>query len=134
LALMAEEMAYVRRPETEKKGKIIILKIPLSAIPKERPRLGKYGNVYPPDKTRIFEESFRFLAGQQLRQTPPLQGRLSVEIILGEKETMVSAREIEDNGSIVTGDVTNLAKSVEDALNKVLWKDDSQIDFLLAKR
>lgn len=85
-------------------------------VPKERPRRGRNGQWYTPERTRMYEE----LVGWTWRQTrlKPIPGPLVVrlEFILAKRDK----------------DLDNLVKSVLDGLNGVAWQDDSQIVHLAA--
>lgn len=98
-------------------------------VPKGRPRGTKSGRHYTPASTRQFESEVRKAALQQVgeKQLGPVQVNL-VLLTKGTKEQ----RAMSSLGYAYphTVDVDNVAKSVLDACNGVLWKDDKQISKL----
>lgn len=96
------------------------IQIPIRVLPKQRPRVGR-GHVYTPIETQRFEAQVRHF----LRpfESEKIAGRVRVEIKIFFKKA---------KGRVP--DLDNQIKSVLDAMNKVLFNDDSQIDVLIAKR
>lgn len=94
-------------------------------VPKGRPRLGKFGNVYTPKQTKAFERLIRKRAAYCFNE--PLEGpvRLIVEFHLGPQKSMKKA--IIGKPHVSRPDLDNLVKSVKDSLNGVWFKDDSQV-------
>lgn len=91
------------------------------AIPKGRPRLS-HRAIYTDPKTRSFEERVRNLTTAELGfGFVPLEQDLKVKIVFGFKKKQ-------------RVDLDNLIKSVCDALNKVLYRDDCQIMQISAKK
>jgi Holliday junction resolvase RusA-like endonuclease len=99
--------------------------IPGPPIPKARPRLARNGHTYTPGSTRAFEATVRAYAYQALGKanlTWGMLGDFAVELAfyLPDKRRK---------------DCDNLGKGVADALNGVIWQDDSQItDMSIHKR
>ncbi len=94
-------------------------KIPGNPVPKERPRVTN-AHTYTPQRTLKAEKAIQAYALQA--RVKPLVGDLIVEIWF-----------FRDNQRRC--DIDNLAKLVLDSLNKVAWRDDTQIiDLLLYKR
>jgi Holliday junction resolvase RusA-like endonuclease len=90
-------------------------------VPKMRARRGQGARWYTPEKTRRYERAVKELAiatfahlRLPLRQGWPMNGRFYVEIAAH----FPDARR---------RDADNVAKSVLDACNGVLWKDDCQV-------
>lgn len=83
--------------------------------PKQRPRLGKGGQFYTPEETHDSENRIRLAVLQILGQRRPrTDGRYAVTLeFVGQH-----------------GDLDNLAKTVLDACNRLLWDDDRQVDSL----
>lgn len=99
---------------------------------KERPRLTKAGHVYTPEKTRNYEAALKFAAQQAMGERPPLEGPLTVDITVQvpispswPKKRQQAARSGEERPT-KKPDWDNFAKVI-DALNLVVWIDDSQI-------
>ena len=81
--------------------------------PKERPRLGKYGNFYTPRGTHDSEEDLKACIYLALGpERPDITGRFAV------KMEFVGQR----------GDADNLEKTVLDAGQGILWENDEQVD------
>ena len=89
--------------------------VPMRPVAKERPRVGKQGQVYTPRKTREFEAAVGWYALQARRKAgwEMLTGPVQLDV------TFV--------GPPARADLSNLVKSLEDAMNGVLWSDDSLI-------
>ena len=101
---------------------MITFTVPGQPIPKARARIGG-GHGYTPDRTKGHEESIIVAAREAgYRGEPDAESTFNVTIAFHRKG---KAR----------ADIDNLAKTVLDALNKVVWKDDNQINVLtLGKR
>ena len=109
---------------------------------KGRPRfstLGKFTRAYTDSKTASAETWVRSCAINQVGQ-PCLEGplRLSVDIAVGippswskKKQAQARLRTIHPTGK---PDADNSLKLICDALNKIVWKDDSQIVSLAVQK
>jgi Holliday junction resolvase RusA-like endonuclease len=82
--------------------------------PKERARACSNGKHITPKKTRAYERLVGTIAGLQRPRMWRLDGRYRVEM----RAYFGDAR---------ARDVDNVAKSVLDGLNRVLWHDDRQV-------
>lgn len=106
----------------------------IEPVPQLRPRVSSrpYVRVYDPPKVKQFKRILRSLAVNQYAR-PPLIGPLSVSLTFyrpvqksisqSERERRLSNR----SKPVVKPDTDNYIKSTLDALNGVLWHDDSQI-------
>jgi Holliday junction resolvase RusA-like endonuclease len=85
---------------------------------KQRPRLGKGGNIYTPAETRAYERRVKVLALQAVRshESWPMATSLPVRVTL---------RLFFENSR--RHDADNVAKAILDAGNGVVWKDDDQV-------
>lgn len=64
----------------------------------------------------------------------PLKSKVAVEMIFCKDGIRLTLEEVEDvRPKGIRADITNYAKFVEDALNQVVWADDSQIVELRAR-
>jgi crossover junction endodeoxyribonuclease RusA len=84
-------------------------------VSKERPRTGKGGRVYTPEKTRAAEDELRLrlrAAGAR-----PAAGELRVTLAF---RCRTRHRR----------DIDNLAKLVLDSCNEIVWGDDAQVSEL----
>lgn len=107
----------------------------IEPVPQLRPRVssrGGYVRVYDPPKVKNFKNLLRSLASSQYTR-PPLIGPLSVSLTFYrpvQKSISQSERErrlSNQSKPVVKPDTDNYIKSTLDALNGVLWHDDSQI-------
>ncbi len=105
-------------------------------VPKGRPKFSSRGGfvkTYTPKKTSDYENIVRAAAQAAMGQTDLLETPLGVYLYIRlsipqshskkRKEACLSGAE----KPIKKPDIDNLAKSVLDGLNGVVWKDDSQI-------
>lgn len=115
-----------------------IIEIPGKPIGKARPRFvrrGSFVGTYNPQETE--EGRFLFEVQKQWRR-PPLEGPLKVQFAFEmpiPKSTPKKkfAAIMEDKVQHTKKpDISNLIKFVEDCLNGVVWRDDSQIFCLTA--
>lgn len=88
-------------------------------IPKARPRVTR-GHTYTDDRTVTWEAEVAIAAKRAMGNTPFIPGRLSVGLTF--------------DGARKNADIDNLAKAVLDAMNEVVYGDDSQIDRLFLAR
>ena len=105
--------------------------IPISPVPKGRPRLGRFG-TYTPPKTKKFEDDVKFFLKSILTNHEPLETPLEVFLYFRlpipksyskkRTEACLSGLERPKNA-----DLDNYAKAVLDAFNGIVYKDDCQI-------
>lgn len=109
------------------------------AVPKQRPRLS--GRVaYTPKKTRDYEERVRMAFRSSYHEAVPVYQsgvpvRAYIEIIVPIPKSWSNKKHIAaERGEIVptsrNGDVDNYAKCILDALNGLMYEDDSQVTTL----
>ena len=103
-------------------------------IGKERPRVNTYsGMIYTPNRTKDYE----LLIQQSFKVKNPnfkmLEGRVEIEIIaymsIPKNTSKVKTQAMLENKISPTKkpDIDNIAKSVLDAMNKFVIKDDNQV-------
>jgi Holliday junction resolvase RusA-like endonuclease len=105
-------------------------------VPKGRPKFSKIGGfvrTYTPRKTSDYETIVRETAQQAMGQTELLETPVGVYLYIRlpipqsyskkRKEACLSGQE----KPIKKPDIDNLAKSILDGMNGIVWKDDSQI-------
>jgi Holliday junction resolvase RusA-like endonuclease len=103
---------------------------------KGRPRFGRHGDfvrVWTDDKTENYEQVLETAARVQMLNKQRREGPLSVRIEAAFAVPASWSRKRRD--AALAGvkchtskpDFDNIAKIVGDALNKIVWKDDSQI-------
>lgn len=123
---------------------MIRLVIPGRAVAKGRPRFsrhGKFVRTFTPEKTVTFESFVRILAAEAMRGQKPLDEPLAIRIDVtmqvpaswsARKRARALAGELLPTGR---PDVENLSKSILDAGNSVIYRDDSLIcDLSVRKR
>ena len=93
--------------------------IPIEPKPAPRPRFSRYGGAYMPKEFQEYKAQIADEASIVMAGNAPLEGALKTDIKFFCRTKKITSRK--------AGDVDNLAKSVLDALNGVIWKDDSQI-------
>lgn len=85
-------------------------------LPKQRPRLGKGGHVFTPDKTVIYEQIVAWECKAAMLEQ-------SIDIFTGDIGIIITFHRSDK----LRADSDNLCKSVLDACNGVAWRDDSQV-------
>lgn len=110
----------------------------IEPVEQARPRATRFGKgirLYDPAKVKRYKQALGALAKERINDDPtfPLEGPLRVELkffrpvqqSLSQKER---ARRLSGaHRPTVKPDLSNLLKSLEDALNGIVWVDDSQI-------
>jgi Holliday junction resolvase RusA-like endonuclease len=101
----------------------------IEPVSKERPRFSTQGGfvrTHTAPKTRKFENAITAMATQQMYEFPVLMGQLSAQVVFEfkkpKKTSLASPKK----------DLDNLCKSLFDALNDVVYVDDTQIYSLSA--
>ena len=112
--------------------------IPGPAVPQGRPRLttrGRYPHAYDPQESR----RYKLLVGMAARSAMIEQGATPLEgpVMLSVQEFRAipqswsrKKREAALEGSIfptTKPDMSNIVKGIEDAMNGIVWHDDSQV-------
>lgn len=109
--------------------------VDINPVPKGRPRFSKVGGFmrsYTPKKTSDYETEVRTQA-QTVMTREPLETPVAVYLYFRLPIPRSHSKKRQEaclNGSerpIKKPDIDNLAKSVLDGLNGVIWRDDSQI-------
>lgn len=114
----------------------VVIRLPGAPRGKGRPRFGRRGDfvaVWTDKKTMSYEESLSEAGVIAMKGVSPRLGALSVRIEAGtaipaswsQKKRLAALSG--DLSPIGKPDFDNIAKIVGDALNKIVWRDDSQI-------
>ncbi len=115
---------------------VVTFSVECLPIPKGRPRFkraGKFIQTYTPKKTLDFEELLRSRAVEAMGDSEPLDSpleaffyiRLPVPQSYSKKRSKACLEGLES--PIKRPDIDNYAKSILDAMNGVIFKDDSQV-------
>jgi len=115
---------------------MVTFKVDANPVGKQRARYVKRGNfvqTYTPDKTRTYESLIKEAAMQAMGSSEPLETPVNLYLyIRAPIPKSYSKKKVADclNGlekPIKKPDASNVLKSVEDAMNGVVYKDDCQI-------
>lgn len=112
----------------------ISITVPGEPVAKARPRFTRNGHVYTPKKTAVYEQQIRLYAITAMRGKKILTGavRLSVSAFFGiPKSWNLTQKAKAMSGALrhtKKPDGDNVLKSVKDAMNGIVYADDSQID------
>jgi Holliday junction resolvase RusA-like endonuclease len=115
---------------------MVTFKVDADPVGKQRARYAKRGNfvqTYTPDKTRNYEALIKEAAIEAMGSSEPLETPVTLYLyIRAPIPKSLPKKRIEAclNGlekPIKKPDASNVLKSIEDAMNGVVYKDDSQI-------
>ena len=115
---------------------MVTFKVDGNPVGKQRARYVKRGNfvqAYTPEKTRTYESLIKEKAIEAMGSSEPLETPVTLYLYIRvPMPKSYSKKRIEAclNGSeqpIKKPDASNILKSVEDGMNGVVYKDDSQI-------
>lgn len=96
--------------------------LPFDPVAKGRPRMSRHGHAYTPAKTRRFEAAVKAYAAV-FAPKEPLVGPVK----LTARYYFKPPKKGPAKPHLGKPDLSNLSKALEDALNGMMWKDDSQI-------
>lgn len=109
-------------------------------IPKGRPRVVN-GHAFTPTRTKKYEEQIALVYKSQYRDFKFCGCALGMDLdiyVKISKSDRKAVKEAKRKGEIRpverTGDLDNIAKAIQDALNGVAYEDDSQIVELSCKK
>jgi Holliday junction resolvase RusA-like endonuclease len=107
-------------------GRQIAFTVYGNAVPKARPRVamrGQHPTIYTPMKTREWESLIKLVAQGKVEKLIEGPIALTLEFYLPRPKSL--PKKIQHHTK--RPDLTNLEKAIEDGLNGVVYKDDSQI-------
>lgn len=115
---------------------MVTFKVDANPVGKQRARYVKRGNfvsTYTPEKTRTYEALIKEASREAMGSTEPLETPVSLYLYIRVPiPKSHSKKKVEAclNGldqPIKKPDASNILKSVEDGMNGIVYKDDSQI-------
>ena len=115
---------------------MVTFKLDADPVGKQRARYARRGNfvqTYTPDKTRNYEALLKDAAIEAMGSSEPLETPVSLYLYIRVPiPKSFSKKKVQDclNGSeqpMKKPDSSNVLKSVEDAMNGVVYRDDCQI-------
>jgi Holliday junction resolvase RusA-like endonuclease len=119
---------------------MITITIPGLPIAQPRPKIstrGGFGRAYVEYNHPIhsYRSAIQLTAIQAMQGRPPLEGpvRLTVTLLFPRPKSHTKKQRA-SLAHIQKPDLTNIAKGIEDALNGVVWLDDSQIVELVLRK
>jgi len=111
---------------------------------KERPRYNpcNYNSKkpYTPPKTKYFEYEIKFQFTNKYPEYKPLEGRIRATIVsqfqVPKSTSKIKTKEMLEERISPTKkpDIDNITKIVLDALNKIAYKDDTQVTELMVQK
>jgi len=110
----------------------ITLTFDVEPVAKGRPRMTKFGKAYTPAKTRNAEKVIALEAAMEMKKLGKDPYTTPVSVAM---EFVMTQPKKPSHPFPSRADIDNYAKLVCDALNEILWEDDSLIvDLYLTKR
>lgn len=115
---------------------IVTFNVEGNPVGKQRARYAKRGNhvsAYTPEKTRSYEALIKDAARQAMGSSSPLETPVSLYLYIrapipaSATKKLLQAIASGDEKPTKKPDASNILKSVEDGMNGVVYKDDSQI-------
>jgi crossover junction endodeoxyribonuclease RusA len=103
--------------------------IPEKPIAKGRPRLGRRGRVFTPQRTLDAEAAIA-----AAWDGPKFEGPVKLTVVFLYDSIEVTVEKYPDGSSRLRGDVDNYLKTVMDGLNGVAWEDDKQVFAVVAEK
>ena len=121
---------------------VIMFQIPGEPKGKGRPRLGRSGHAFTPHETANYENLVKLCFREEYPDHRPLDPNVSVKVdIIARYQIPKSASKKKKNDMLMEfvvptkkPDCDNIAKIVCDALNGIVYHDDSQICELTVKK
>lgn len=117
--------ALIRKQEKDIQGFTIEIK----PQPKGRARISKHGGVFTPAKTRAYETALKIFLKGAMKGKRLLTGPLRLEVHFKFKTSKRG-----DYWHSKRPDLDNLIKALTDAMNGIVFKDDSEISVILSSK
>lgn len=105
-------------------------------VAKERPRKGKNGKMFTPQRTRNFEKKVAEWGMLNMAGMGPLSFPIKVSLLILDQTNDQDAVLHSQCGLTYNtkSDIDNYEKSILDGLNKVVWRDDKQVCEVVKQR
>ena len=104
------------------------MELPIAPVAKERARVTRFG-AYTPQRTKEFQKLMH-LHSKKYAPQEMFKGPLRLECFF----FLAKPKKTKFNYPAVRPDVDNYLKAVMDSLNGIMWKDDSLIVEVMAKK
>lgn len=108
---------------------MINIDLPIDPVAKGRPRFTKRGIAYTPTKTKSFEKDLVRLIKQRYKGKP-LDKALTVEVNF----LLKRPKSVKRKYPVTRPDIDNYLKALFDAMNGVVFKDDSLVIEVIARK
>lgn len=95
---------------------------PFEPVAWQRVKRSRFGFAYVPDKTKRYKQDIALWASKYAPEKP-FPGAIRIDVLF----YLPRPRKPKSFYPIVRPDLDNYLKGVMDALNGILWRDDSQI-------
>ena len=115
-----------------------------AAVPKQRPRITRGRQAYTPKKTRDYEERVRKSFRSSYHGDVPVFDagtpvKVCIEVIQQIPKSWSNSKHLKaERGEIApttrNGDLDNIAKSILDACNGLVYEDDAQVTLLIVSK
>lgn len=122
-------MVTTPKPPSKSRKKKHTCVMPHKPIAKGRPRLGRRGRVFTPQRTLEAEAAIA-----SSWDGPKFEGPVKLHVTFRYDEMVVTVEKYPEGTSRLRGDVDNYLKTVMDGLNGVAWIDDKQVLFVEAEK
>lgn len=142
MRLRADELPPHIRAQVEGGGARSAITVTIDGDPvaKGRPRVTRAGIAFTPAKTRAFEAHARMAAQIAMDGRDPIEGPVAVVVVAVMPIPMSYSRKKAE--AALAGatrpakrpDIENVAKAAFDALNGIVYRDDSQIVEMVARK
>lgn len=120
----------VRPERTAEQGEVYTFALEKRPVPKDRPRMTRYGKVYTPERTLQAESDIR-----AAYDGPFFEGLVKMEITVTPTHMLVTITHSDlPERSKLRGDLDNYVKTISDALNGVAFGDDKQVHEITARK
>lgn len=143
-----EAWAHIKRDERKKRCKSVCIVVPGEPVPQGRPRFARhagYVQTYDPKRSKNYKSrilSYVWMGLKSRAYTPFASSSVPLAVSISIYRSIPQSWSLKKKEDAAQGkvrpvsrpDTDNYVKIVLDALNKVLWKDDSAVVSLHAEK